>query len=206
MDRFEPEPCVNKTPLGVIWWWWWWRLCCCWSNEGDDAGTTTLPGETADGCAPSNRPCISHCDRPDTSRGVVWPALSFAIACVVVVVTAAVVGWLCSDRGEREYKNVLVHGGAQTERAPKWRLAQRYDFTSIPLEPSCSLQKHHCWQRVEVWCLISILQSSLINTRNTFPESNSQSKLCYYFCMFVNSKFLDLHYHRYRKCYLNIIR
>lgn len=96
MGRLEPDPCESSPSLCVMcWWWWWWCCCCCccWSNEGDDAGTTTLPGETADGCAPSNRPCISHCDRPDTSRGVVWPPFSFAIA-VVVVVTAAVVGLL----------------------------------------------------------------------------------------------------------------
>lgn len=70
-----------------------WSCCCCCWWRWLSVVTTTAVGLLAtevvvatleaaedvddddvdDGCEPSNKPCISFCDRPDTSRGVVWP-------------------------------------------------------------------------------------------------------------------------------------
>lgn len=59
-DKIEdPVDIVDRRVLSVL---------------GGDTEEEDIGGDVADdGCEPSNKPCISFCDRPDTSKGVVCP-------------------------------------------------------------------------------------------------------------------------------------
>lgn len=64
---------------GWCWWWWWCSVVTTAVGLlATEVVVATLEAaedddDVDDGCEPSNKPCISFCDRPDTSRGVVCP-------------------------------------------------------------------------------------------------------------------------------------